>query len=155
MKDSSVWIKQLGMNSKQISIKNDKNIVSISDIFYAAILGVLVYCFTLNYIYAAFFIVVLFVFYFKTTVRQESVLLIPQVGIQLSTYYGIGPIKKCFIDSVDIDEVLIVEGITRFKVVHYLAIRCKKSKELVVLFENFLPMLDELRPLYYIIKSST
>jgi len=62
------------------------------------------------------------------TVKQESVLCIGALGVQLSTVYVFGRTTRRFFDLAAIDTVILHEGISFYRVVDYLAIVLKDKK---------------------------
>ena len=68
-------------------------------------------------------------------VHSESILAIKGVGIQLKTRRFSGAESVEFIDKKLVSDILILEGLTRFQVLYYLAINVKGQNSLAVIFK--------------------
>ncbi|KAI9479493.1 GPI-GlcNAc transferase complex, PIG-H component-domain-containing protein [Zychaea mexicana] len=71
------------------------------------------------------------------TVKQESILAIKDIGIQVRTVYWGGRSVSKFIDQHKIDDIIINEGITMWQIKSYMAILIKNQERMVVVFEVF------------------
>ncbi|KAK9721487.1 hypothetical protein K7432_003405 [Basidiobolus ranarum] len=80
-------------------------------------------------------------------IRQESILAVRDVGVQVKTTYLMGRTVSQFIDKSKIGEIIINEGFTMLQVKYYLAIIVEKKK-MVVVFEHLLPRLNILLTVY-------
>ncbi|KAL9552262.1 hypothetical protein MBANPS3_003875 [Mucor bainieri] len=77
----------------------------------------------------------------RKSVRQESILAIRDVGIQVKTTYWGGSSVTRFINRNKIDDVIINEGISFWQIKSYMAILVKDEDKMVVVFEHLLPRL--------------
>ncbi|KAI9276797.1 GPI-GlcNAc transferase complex, PIG-H component-domain-containing protein [Phascolomyces articulosus] len=75
------------------------------------------------------------------TVKEESILAIREIGIQVRTVYWGGRSVSKFIDQHKIDDIIINEGITMWQIKSYMAILVKNQDRMVVVFEHLLPRL--------------
>ncbi|ORZ01202.1 GPI-GlcNAc transferase complex, PIG-H component-domain-containing protein [Syncephalastrum racemosum] len=74
-------------------------------------------------------------------VKEEGILVMRDVGIQVRTTYWGGRSELLFIDKHKIDDIVINEGITMWQIKSYLAILIKNQDKMVVVFEHLLPRL--------------
>ena len=79
---------------------------------------------------------------------QESVLLMPDLGIQQSKQTILKTTTK-FIPIQEIDNIMIIEGIHHFQVKYFLALLIKNEPKLVVLFPESRPRLHLLERIFY------
>ncbi|KAI8148697.1 GPI-GlcNAc transferase complex, PIG-H component-domain-containing protein [Fennellomyces sp. T-0311] len=75
------------------------------------------------------------------TVKQESILAVKDIGVQVRTVYWGGRSVSKFIDQHKIDDIIINEGITMWQIKSYMAILVKQQDRMVVVFEHLLPRL--------------
>ncbi|CAO3621037.1 unnamed protein product [Mucor hiemalis] len=78
------------------------------------------------------------------SVKQESILAIRDVGIQIKTSYWGGASVSRFINRNKIQDIIINEAISFWQIKSYMAILVKDEDKMVVAFENTLP---KLRPI--------
>jgi len=71
-----------------------------------------------------------------TQVKEERVLVVQDLGIQLSTVYWTGRHADTFIDKDKIKDIIINEGITRCKVIFYMAIILKGEDSMRLVFSH-------------------
>ena len=90
---------------------------------------------------------IMILYYLQFTVLEESVSLMPDLGIQISQKRWFGTRTK-FIPIQDIDNIMIIEGIRCFQVRFYLALLIKDHKNLLVLFPASLPRLHILERVF-------
>jgi len=81
-------------------------------------------------------------------VKEESLLIIQDFGVQLTTTYMTGRQQHKFIDKAKIKSILINEGITMCKVIYYLAIQVEGQHKLSLVFEHVFPRLPLLLHIY-------
>ncbi|KAI8337234.1 GPI-GlcNAc transferase complex, PIG-H component-domain-containing protein [Chlamydoabsidia padenii] len=74
-------------------------------------------------------------------VKQESLLVMQDIGIQVKTTYWSGRSESKFINRQKIENVVINEGITLWQVKPYMAILVKEQDKMTIVFENLLPSL--------------
>lgn len=75
-------------------------------------------------------------------VKEESILSIRDVGIQVKTIYMNGRSVSKFIDKSKISDIIINEGITMLQVKFYMAIIVDGQDRMVVVFEVNLIFLE-------------
>ncbi|RKP35746.1 GPI-GlcNAc transferase complex, PIG-H component-domain-containing protein [Dimargaris cristalligena] len=83
-----------------------------------------------------------------TRIRQEKLLVIRQVGFQLTSSTILGTASVRFIDKIDINDIVINEAITMYQVKPYLALMLENDPSIVVIFRNILPSLLILKFVY-------
>ena len=74
-------------------------------------------------------------------VKNESVLVIKELGVQLQKKFYSGAEKHVFIDAHRIESVFINEGFHRCSVIFYLAFKEKEGSKLILAFEVCLHLL--------------
>ncbi|CAM9951673.1 unnamed protein product [Scytosiphon promiscuus] len=84
----------------------------------------------------------------RSRVREESLLVVRELGVQVTTKYVDGREKSTFLDKAKIKAILINEGITMHRVVFYLAFVVAGRDKMVVAFENLKPRLHTLIKIY-------
>eukprot|EP00903_Cladosiphon_okamuranus_P007051 g6854.t1 len=84
----------------------------------------------------------------RSRVREESLLVVRELGVQVTTKYVDGREKSTFLDKAKIKAILINEGITMHRVVFYLAFVVAGRDKMVVAFENLKPRLHILVKIY-------
>ncbi|CAM9426126.1 unnamed protein product, partial [Phaeothamnion confervicola] len=84
----------------------------------------------------------------RFSVREESLLVIQELGVQLTVKYADGREKSKFIDRAKIKAVIINEGVTMHRVVFYMAFVVEGSDCMIVAFEHLRPRLDALLRVY-------
>ncbi|CAM9500849.1 unnamed protein product [Pylaiella littoralis] len=84
----------------------------------------------------------------RSRVREESLLVVRELGVQVTTKYVDGREKSTFLDKAKIKAILINEGITMHRVVFYLAFVVAGRDKMVVAFENLKPRLHILIKIY-------
>ncbi|CAM9274697.1 unnamed protein product [Laminaria digitata] len=77
----------------------------------------------------------------RSRVQEESLLVVRELGVQVTTKYVDGREKSTFLDKAKIKAILINEGITMHRVVFYLAFVVTGRDKMVVAFENLKPRL--------------
>jgi len=71
-----------------------------------------------------------------TQVKEERVLVVQDLGIQLSTVYWTGRHADTFIDKDKIKDIIINEGITRCKVIFYMSIMLEGEENMRLVFSH-------------------
>jgi phosphatidylinositol glycan class H protein len=66
---------------------------------------------------------------------SESLLVVRNLGLQINTRYFFGFSRSRFVTTLEIHQIMILEGIRRFQVRFYLAVLVKDETELMVVFE--------------------
>ena len=70
---------------------------------------------------------------------EESLLVIQKLGVEIERLYFSGKRTFEFVDIDTIEDVIINEGITRCKIVYYMAFLLSTKNDPLVVFENFPP----------------
>eukprot|EP01084_Bolivina_argentea_P241720 405703_1 len=82
-------------------------------------------------------------------VIEETVIIVPGLGISIQKRLQSGVLHNSdFIHVSSMEAVVIHEGFFHGRVVYFLAIVVKGRDELVIMFKNFLPRLEILKPVY-------
>jgi len=84
----------------------------------------------------------------RAIVREESVLVVHDLGIQLKKTFWSGNEKVTFIDKNQIKDVIINEGITMCQVIYYMAVIVEGKQNMVLAFEHLFPKLNMLTDIY-------
>eukprot|EP01083_Nonionella_stella_P054744 144504_1 len=77
-------------------------------------------------------------------IKEESILVIQDMGVQLEKIYFSGRKQKLFIEKSRIQSVIITEGITMCRVIFYISFIVHERKDLVLGFQNLFPRLPTL-----------
>ncbi|KAF0712869.1 hypothetical protein AaE_011937 [Aphanomyces astaci] len=85
---------------------------------------------------------------FATTVVEESLLVIPQIGVQLRKKQRNGHETFMFIEATCIKAVVINEAISFSDVIYYLAFLVENERKMVLAFETFCPRIVALQKIY-------
>lgn len=81
-------------------------------------------------------------------VKQESLLVMRDLGVQLRTVYNSGRVVRTFIDRENILDIIINEGITGCRILYYLAVVVKGEKRMSVVFSNLYPPFSTVLQVY-------
>ena len=81
-------------------------------------------------------------------VQEESVLVVADMGVQLTVSYRFGGQSCRFIDMADVQDILVNEGIAQQRTRYYLAFVVRGEGKLVLAFQHFTPRLDDLLCVY-------
>ncbi|GIX84362.1 phosphatidylinositol N-acetylglucosaminyltransferase subunit H [Caerostris darwini] len=87
-------------------------------------------------------------------VKQESLLVIASIGLQLTTTFVTGRKESQFIFNRNIYDVVINEGMYMHRIIFYLAVLLRDIKDplkissIVPLFQHTFPRLDSLQKIY-------
>lgn len=88
----------------------------------------------------------------RRRVKEESLLVMRSLGLQTTTTFVTGRQESRFINSENIEDVVISEAISMHSVIFYLVILLhnvdSKVPSLVPLFQNTMPRLDALKMVY-------
>ncbi|KAI8581259.1 hypothetical protein K450DRAFT_233897 [Umbelopsis ramanniana AG] len=76
------------------------------------------------------------------TVKEESILAVRNVGVQVKTTYLSGRSVSQFIERSRVCDIIIHEAITMWQVKFYMAIITAKQDKMTVVFEHLLPPLN-------------
>ncbi|KAH8556946.1 GPI-GlcNAc transferase complex, PIG-H component-domain-containing protein [Umbelopsis sp. PMI_123] len=77
-----------------------------------------------------------------STIKEESILAVRNVGVQVKTTYLSGRSRSHFIERSRICDIIIHEAITMWQVKFYMAIITAKQDKMTVVFEHLLPPLN-------------
>ncbi|CAO3649993.1 unnamed protein product [Mucor fragilis] len=127
-----------GLQAREYIVKSSANAVSLLDVFLWSI--ALYLAKSRLYTYAAT-AALIWLLLKRKSARQESILAIRDVGIQVKTTYWGGSSVSRFINRNKIDDVIINEGISFWQIKSYMAILVKDEDKMVVVFEHLLPRL--------------
>ncbi|KAI9470050.1 MAG: GPI-GlcNAc transferase complex, PIG-H component-domain-containing protein [Benjaminiella poitrasii] len=128
-----------GAQAREYVMQSSSKSFNVFDVIVWTVIVVLI-TFTL-YKYASLLFVAWF-FLKRKIVREESILAIQDVGIQVKTTYWGGSTVSRFINRPKIEDVIINEGISFWQIKSYMAILVKGENKMIVVFENLLPRLD-------------
>lgn len=78
----------------------------------------------------------------------ESVLVVADMGVQLTVSYRFGGLSCRFIDIADVQDVFVHEAIAQQRTRYYLAFVVRGEDKLVLAFQHFTPRLDDLLCVY-------
>jgi len=81
-------------------------------------------------------------------VKEESLLVIRDIGIETKTKYYSGRVKNRFIDKSKITAIIINEGFRFHSVISYMAFIVENKSKMVLAFESFFPKLNVLLKIY-------
>ncbi|KAF1799451.1 GPI-GlcNAc transferase complex, PIG-H component-domain-containing protein [Mucor lusitanicus] len=127
-----------GMQAREYIVKSSSNPIHLLDVF---VWSVALYLAQSQHYKYATITALIWLFLKRKSVRQESILAIRDVGIQVKTTYWGGSSVSRFINRNKIDDVIINEGISFWQIKSYMAILVKDEDKMVVVFEHLLPRL--------------
>eukprot|EP00474_Spongospora_subterranea_P010319 CRZ10777.1 hypothetical protein [Spongospora subterranea] len=81
------------------------------------------------------------------TVCEETLLVVQELGVQITRKSFSGKESHVFIDKDKISSIVINEGITMFRVIYYMAFIVNGQSDMVLAF-NLLPRMGVLLPIY-------
>ncbi|OQR91295.1 hypothetical protein THRCLA_09046 [Thraustotheca clavata] len=79
---------------------------------------------------------------------EESVLVIPQIGVQLRKKQQNGNEKFMFLEAKCINAVVINEAITFADVIYYMAFLVQNESKMILAFETFRPRVNALEKIF-------
>lgn len=79
-------------------------------------------------------------------IEQETVVVMPTLGVQLETCYKSGNVSRRFVPIGDILAAVINEAVTPFTCYSYLALVLRDERKLALVFQGLRPPLDMLVP---------
>ncbi|KAK4511311.1 uncharacterized protein ATC70_012526 [Mucor velutinosus] len=127
-----------GLQAREYIVKSSSNTIHLLDVF---IWSIALYLAKSRLYQYAITTALIWLFAKRKSVRQESILAIRDVGIQVKTTYWGGSSVSRFINRNKIDDVIINEGISFWQIKSYMAILVKDEDKMVVVFEHLLPRL--------------
>ncbi|CAG8634002.1 17821_t:CDS:2 [Funneliformis caledonium] len=140
----------LADNAREYIMLSDQSFFGLFDVIYAFILAVILGLMnqtTITYSISLAMIII-WIWIKLSIVKEESILSIRDVGIQVKTIYVNGRSVSRFIDKSKISDVIINEGINMLQVKFYMAIIVEGQDRMVVVFEHLLPKLNILLKVY-------
>ncbi|CAG8434453.1 13771_t:CDS:2 [Funneliformis mosseae] len=140
----------LADNAREYIMLSDQSFFGLFDVIYAFILAVVLGLMnqtTITYSISLAMIII-WIWIKLSIVKEESILSIRDVGIQVKTIYVNGRSVSRFIDKSKISDVIINEGINMLQVKFYMAIIVEGQDRMVVVFEHLLPKLNILLKVY-------
>jgi len=88
------------------------------------------------------------IFIKRNSVKEESLLIIRDTGLQLNKKFYNGEEKHLFIDKTKISAIVINEGIRSYDVLFYMAVIVEGHDRMVLVFEDLIPKLCILLQIY-------
>lgn len=79
-------------------------------------------------------------------IEEETVVVMPTLGVQLETCYRSGKVSRRFVPIGDILAAVINEAVTPFTCYSYLALVLRDERKLALVFQGLRPPLDMLVP---------
>lgn len=79
-------------------------------------------------------------------IEQETVVVMPTLGVQLETCYKSGKVSRRFVPIGDILAAVINEAVTPFTCYSYLALVLRDERKLALVFQGLRPPLNMLVP---------
>ncbi|CAI2165762.1 24_t:CDS:2 [Funneliformis geosporum] len=140
----------LADNAREYIMLSDQSFFGLFDVIYAFILAVVLGLMnqtTITYSISLAMIII-WIWIKFSIVKEESILSVRDVGIQVKTIYMNGRSVSRFIDKSKISDVIINEGINMLQVKFYMAIIVEGQDRMVVVFEHLLPKLSILLKVY-------
>ncbi|KAI8078532.1 GPI-GlcNAc transferase complex, PIG-H component-domain-containing protein [Thamnidium elegans] len=128
-----------GVKAREYIVRAPNRAIGFIDLLLWSTILYLLWC--LHYKYSICILLV-WLFLKRKSVRQESILAIRDVGIQVKTVYWGGSSVTRFINRLKIEDIIINEGISFWQIKSYMAILVKDEDKMVVVFENILPKLN-------------
>lgn len=80
------------------------------------------------------------------SIEEETVVVMPTLGVQLETCYKSGKVSRRFVPIGDILAAVINEAVTPFTCYSYLALVLRDERKLALVFQGLRPPLDMLVP---------
>jgi hypothetical protein len=132
----------LADNAREYILETNQPAFGMADLLYVGLLAIVVateskWRWTISCGMVAFW-----VWMKATVVKEERILCVRNVGVQVKTRYLTGRLRSQFIDCSKISDIIINEGINMLQVKFYLAIIVEGQDRMVVVFEHLLPRLN-------------
>ncbi|RGB40912.1 GPI-GlcNAc transferase complex, PIG-H component-domain-containing protein [Rhizophagus diaphanus] len=140
----------LADNAREYIMLSNHSFFGLFDVIYAFILAIVLGFMnqtTITYSISIAMIII-WIWLKLNIVKEESILSIRDVGIQVKTIYMNGRSVSRFIDKSKISDIIINEGITMLQVKFYMTIIVDGQDRMVVVFEHLLPKLNILLQVY-------
>ncbi|OQR97235.1 hypothetical protein ACHHYP_12339 [Achlya hypogyna] len=102
----------------------------------------------LTFLVPFYVVLTLFKSSFGGTIVEESVLVIPEIGVQLRKKRRNGSEKFMFIEAKCIRAVVINEAITFADVIYYMAFLVQNEPKMILAFESFRPRVAALHKIF-------
>ncbi|OZJ06195.1 hypothetical protein BZG36_00979 [Bifiguratus adelaidae] len=131
----------LGENAVEYTLPNGTPVLGILDLVPFLFCGYLWSHDNASYKTVCILVAGLWLFIKLSIVREESILAIREVGVQVKTTYVSGQSKIRFIDKSKLVNIVIHEGITMWQLKSYLTILVRDEHRTTVVFEHLLPRL--------------
>ncbi|KAI3805649.1 hypothetical protein L1987_28214 [Smallanthus sonchifolius] len=106
-------------------------------------------------IWTFFFGAVLVKFFIWRPIVKESVIIMPEFGVQLETHYGSGRINRCFIPVSKILKSVLNEHVTPVTCCWCLSLLIRDENELTLVFKKSRPPLKMLVPIWKALCAAT
>ncbi|CAO3660784.1 unnamed protein product [Umbelopsis vinacea] len=129
---------------REYVVHSDARILTSSSMTFLSSLAILSYALrSISWIrWAVGGVLVIWMWIKFTTVKEESILAIRNVGVQVKTTYLSGRSVSHFIERSRICDIIIHEAITMWQVKFYMAIIVARQDRMIVVFEHLLPQLN-------------
>ncbi|KYQ96829.1 hypothetical protein DLAC_11575 [Tieghemostelium lacteum] len=136
--------------------RKDKSILSKFDYSLFVIFSILLLAFNFN-IFRMFKFFATYLLVFLIIVRlvsklyiakEESLIVMRELGVQLKRKYYFRPEIIEFIDKTKIEQIIINEGITHHSVIFYMCFLVEGKNKMVLAFEDLVPRRDVLLQIY-------
>ncbi|KAI9306737.1 GPI-GlcNAc transferase complex, PIG-H component-domain-containing protein [Cunninghamella echinulata] len=128
-----------GGHAHEYSVTSSKPIMTFFDMLLIATISIFIWM--NKSIYWIWIFIIGWIWLKLRRVKQESLLVMRDIGIQVKTTYWNGKSESIFINRLRIEDVVINEGITLWQVKPYIAILIKDQSKMLIVFENLLPPL--------------
>ncbi|KAI8099395.1 GPI-GlcNAc transferase complex, PIG-H component-domain-containing protein [Halteromyces radiatus] len=130
-----------GGNAHEYTVVSNRPFMTMKDIMILLLMIVGLFIWMNKTTHWAWMIVVGWIWIKLKNVKQESLLIMRDIGIQVKTTYWSGRTESKFINRLKIQNVVINEGIHLWQVKPYMAILVKDQEKMLIVFENLLPPL--------------
>lgn len=91
----------------------------------------------------------IFALHKASTITEESMMIMQDLGIQLTTTTLMGTKRHTFIDRGRITDVVINEGITMCRVIYYMGFIVDDKQSIILAYNNVFPRLASLLDIYH------
>ncbi|CAG8614134.1 12986_t:CDS:2 [Gigaspora rosea] len=150
VKKSQFYFKILADNARVYTIVSDQSFFGFLDLIYVFTFAAIAGLTNRTPISYGICITLLIIWLWTkfNIVKQESILSIRDIGIQVETVYINGRTVSRFIERSKISDIIINEGITMLQVKFYMAIIVEGQDKMVVVFQHLLPKYSILIQVY-------
>jgi len=93
-------------------------------------------------------LIVLRIFYRRGQVKEETLTVIKELGVQLGTRRYSGRKTHFFIDKTHIKNIIINEGIQTMDIISYMCFIVEGNDKMILAFQHIFPRLNTILPIY-------